>query len=138
MTGLEREDRFQRVIAVYPCNPVPKLCKRICRPGREGYVCMVRSELVAKLAETYPHLTPREGEKIVATIFGEIAAALSRGDKVELRGFGSFSVKYLNARVWRSPKTGAKVGVPAKCFPHFRTGAPMSARLNSCARSDAS
>lgn len=92
---------------------------------------MVRSELVARLVKTYPHLTPSEAENIVATIFGEIAAALSRGDRVELRGFGSFSVKHLDARVWRSPKTGAKISVPAKRFPYFRTGAPMSARLNS-------
>jgi integration host factor subunit beta len=99
---------------------------------------MVRSELAAKLVETYPHLTPRESEIIIATIFGEIADALSRGDRVELRGFGSFSVKQLDARVGRNPKTGTKVSIPAKRFPNFRAGAPMSARLNSRAPSGAS
>jgi len=91
---------------------------------------MVRSELVAKLVGAYPHLTPREVEVIVVTIFDEIAAALSRDDRVELRGFGSFSVRHRDARVGRNPRSGASVDVPAKRVPHFRTGVLMHARLN--------
>jgi len=91
---------------------------------------MVRSELVAKLVATYPHLTPREVEIIVATIFDRIAAALSRDDRVELRGFGSFSVRHREARMGRNPQSGASVDVSAKRVPYFRTGVLMTARLN--------
>ena len=91
---------------------------------------MVRSELVAKLVAAHPHLAPREAEIIVSTIFSEIAAALSRGDRVELRGFGAFSVKERDARIARNPVSGVPVSVPAKRFPYFRIGASMTARLN--------
>jgi integration host factor subunit beta len=99
---------------------------------------MVRSELVAKLVAAYPHLTPREVEVIVATIFDEIAAALSRDGRVELRGFGSFSVRHRDARVGRNPRSGASVNVPAKRIPYFRTGGPMTARLNGGSELDGS
>jgi integration host factor subunit beta len=97
---------------------------------------MVRSELVVKLVGAYPHLTLRDAEIIVATIFGEIAAALSRDDRVELRGFDSFSVRHQDARVGRNPRSGAKVSVPAKRVPYFRTGGPMNARLSGGAKSE--
>jgi integration host factor subunit beta len=97
---------------------------------------MVRSELSAKLLATHPKLTPRDAEIIVATIFGEIAAALSRDDRVELRGFGVFSARQRDARVGRNPNGGAKVSVPAKRIPHFKIGAAMSIRLNGGAESD--
>jgi integration host factor subunit beta len=99
---------------------------------------MVRSKLVAKLVEAYPHLTPHDAEIIVATIFGEMAAALSRGERVELRGFGSFSVRHRDARVGRNPRSGASVNVPAKRIPYFRTGGPMTARLNGGSELDGS
>jgi integration host factor subunit beta len=99
---------------------------------------MVRSELVAKLVGAYPHLTPREVEIIVATIFDEIAAALSRDDRVELRGFGTFSMRHRDARVGRNPRSGASVDVPAKRIPYFRTGGPMAARLNGGTKTGAS
>jgi len=95
---------------------------------------MVRSELIAKLVEAFPHLTPRVAEIIVATIFDEIAAALSRNDRVELRGFGTFSVRHRDARMGRNPRTQASVSVAAKRFPYFRTGVLMTARLNGCAK----
>jgi integration host factor subunit beta len=91
---------------------------------------MVRSELVARLVVAHPHLTSREVEIIVATIFGEIAAAISRDDRVELRGFGTFLVRHRDARVGRNPRSGVSVDVPAKRVPYFRTGVPMTARLN--------
>jgi integration host factor subunit beta len=98
---------------------------------------MVRSEICARLIEAYPHLTPRDAEIILATIFGEIAAALSRDDRVQLRGFGSFSVKYRDARMGRNPRSGVSVAIPRKRVPHFRTGGPMSARLNGGAKGGA-
>jgi integration host factor subunit beta len=91
---------------------------------------MVRSELVAKLVEANPHLNANEVEIVVKTIFDEIAAALSRDDRVELRGFGTFSVRQRDARVGRNPRSGASVDVPAKCVPYFRTSVLMTARLN--------
>jgi integration host factor subunit beta len=91
---------------------------------------MTKSELVSKLAAANPHLALRNVEIIVATIFDEIAAALSRGDRVELRGFGSFSVRQLGARRGRNPLTGASVNVAEKHYATFKTGQPMHRRLN--------
>jgi integration host factor subunit beta len=91
---------------------------------------MTKTELVSKLARANPNLTRREARIAVATIFGEIAAALSRGDRVELRGFGSFSVRQLGARRGRNPLTGASVNVPEKHYAMFKTGQPMHRRLN--------
>ena len=72
---------------------------------------MTKSELIQRLAERNPHLYQRDVERIVTTIFDEIAAALSRGDRVELRGFGAFSVKRREARQGRNPRTGDSVNV---------------------------
>ena len=80
---------------------------------------MTKSELVARLAAANPHLYQRDVERIVITIFEEIAAALARGDRVELRGFGAFSVKKRGARVGRNPRTGEAVDVIAKHIPYF-------------------
>ena len=91
---------------------------------------MTKTELVSKLARAYPHLTRREAKIAVATIFGEIAAALSRGDRVELRGFAVFSTKRVSPRVSRNPLTGARVNVPEKHFITFKSGRPMNHRLN--------
>jgi integration host factor subunit beta len=91
---------------------------------------MTKSELVSRLAGANPHLTQRNVEIIVATIFGQITAALSRGDRVELRGFGSFSVKRREGRVGLNPKTGDGVNVPEKLIPTFRPGRPMHHWLN--------
>jgi integration host factor subunit beta len=91
---------------------------------------MTKSELVVKLTETNPHLNQRDFEIIVDAIFGKIAAALSRGDRIELRGFGAFSVKRRNARVGRNPRTRASVSVPAKRVPYFKPSTLMRDRLN--------
>ena len=69
-------------------------------------------------------------EKIVTTIFDEISTALSRGDRVELRGFGAFSIKKRDARIGRNPRTGATVQVPAKRVPYFKTGKQLRKMLN--------
>jgi integration host factor subunit beta len=91
---------------------------------------MTKSELIAYLAEENPHLYQRDVERIVTTIFDEIASALSRGDRVELRGFGAFSVKQRGARVGRNPRTGAAVNVAAKRVPYFKTGKQLRDKLN--------
>lgn len=91
---------------------------------------MIRSELIQKLADANPHLYQRDVEKIVNTFFEEIIEALARGERVELRGFGAFSVKKRDARVGRNPRTGDSVSVDEKCVPFFKTGKLLRDRLN--------
>jgi len=92
---------------------------------------MTKSELIARLAEANPHLYQRDVERIVTTIFDEIATALARGDRVELRGFGAFSVKRRDARQGRNPRTGEQVAVTEKAVPFFKTGKQLRERLNA-------
>ena len=92
---------------------------------------MTKSELIARLAEANPHLYQRDVERIVSTIFDEIGAALARGDRVELRGFGAFSVKQRGSRIGRNPRTGDSVDVPAKYIPYFKTGKQLREKINS-------
>ena len=92
---------------------------------------MTKSELIARLAERNPHLYHRDIERIVSTIFDEIAEALSRGDRVELRGFGAFSVRHRDARIGRNPRTGDTVRVESKHIPFFKTGKELRERLNA-------
>lgn len=91
---------------------------------------MTKSELILRLAEANPHLFQRDVERIVSTIFDEISDALASGDRVELRGFGAFSVKKRDARVGRNPRTGDAVKVQAKYVPFFKTGKQLRDRLN--------
>ncbi len=91
---------------------------------------MIRSELIQKIAEKNPHLYQRDVERIVSTIFEEITEALARGDRVELRGFGAFSVKKREARIGRNPRTGEAVQVEEKHVPFFKTGKLLRDRLN--------
>ena len=91
---------------------------------------MIKSELILRLAERNPHLYQRDIERIVSTIFDEVSAALARGDRVELRGFGAFSVKQRPARIGRNPRTGDAVHVAEKFIPFFKTGKELRERLN--------
>ena len=91
---------------------------------------MIKSELINKIADANPHLYHRDVERIVSTIFEEVTGALSRGDRVELRGFGAFSVKQRAARTGRNPRTGDQVEVGAKSVPYFKTGKELRDRLN--------
>ena len=91
---------------------------------------MTKSELIQRLAEQNPHLFQRGVERIVSTIFDEISDALSRGDRVELRGFGAFSVKARAARVGRNPRTGESVEVAQKHVPFFKAGKELREGLN--------
>ena len=91
---------------------------------------MIRSELVQKIAEENPHLTQRHVERVLNTVFDEIINALAKGDRVELRGFGAFSVKSRDARIGRNPRTGESVKVENKKVPFFKTGKLLRDRLN--------
>ena len=91
---------------------------------------MIRSELIQKIADENPHLYRHDVERIVNTIFDEITNAMARGDRVELRGFGAFSVKKRDARVGRNPRTGDSVEVEEKHVPFFKTGKLLRDRLN--------
>ena len=91
---------------------------------------MIKSELIAMLAEENPHLYQRDVERVVSTVFDTITEALAEGNRVELRGFGAFSVKERESRMGRNPRTGEAVPVPAKQVPFFQTGKELRERLN--------
>ena len=91
---------------------------------------MLRSELITKLAEENPDLRPEDLEKIVSIVLDEITEALARGDRIELRGFGAFSVRQRKARMGRNPRTGEAVQIKAKTVPFFRPGKELRARVN--------
>lgn len=92
---------------------------------------MIKSELVEKLAEENPHLFQRDVENIVSAVLDSIGDALAHGNRVELRGFGAFSVKNRPARVGRNPRTGEKVSVSEKYVPQFKAGKEIRERLNT-------
>ncbi len=92
---------------------------------------MIKSELVQKIADNNPHLYQRDVENIVNAILDEITEALANGNRVELRGFGAFSVKNRPARTGRNPRTGEKVEVEEKWVPFFKTGKDLRERLNA-------
>ena len=91
---------------------------------------MTKSELIARLAELNPSLYHRDLEQMVNTVFDTITEALENGDRVELRGFGAFSLRERKARVGRNPRTGEAVSVDAKTIPFFKMGKGMRERLN--------
>ncbi len=91
---------------------------------------MTKSELVKQMAALNPHLMQRDAELIVAAIFDRIVQALAEGDRVELRGFGTFSIKQREARTGRNPRTGEAVTVEEKVVPFFKTGKQQRERLN--------
>jgi len=91
---------------------------------------MTKSELIQYLAEQNPHLYQRDIERVIATVFDEITTALAHGERVELRGFGAFSVKRRDARIGRNPRTGETVHVAEKFIPFFKTGKELRERLN--------
>ncbi len=95
---------------------------------------MIKSELVTRLAERHPHLYQRDVERVVSTVFEQVAAGLARGDRVEIRGFGSFSIRLREARIGRNPATGDRVDVGEKVFPHFKAGKQLRQRLNGAGK----
>lgn len=98
---------------------------------------MLKSELIAKISGANPHLFQRDVERIVNVVFDEIVDALARGQRVELRGFGAFTVKHRGARTGRNPRTGATVSVDQKFVPFFKTGKELRERLNEKAAAPA-
>ena len=92
---------------------------------------MIKSELIARLAAENPHLTQRDVERVVGVILERMINALERGGRVELRGFGAFSVRSRPARAGRNPRTGDPVDVRAKHVPFFKSGKELRARLNA-------
>jgi integration host factor subunit beta len=106
----------------------------ICRlrPFRQQKGALVlKTELIQRVADLNPHLRASDAEKIVNTIFEEMIAAMARGDRVELRGIGAFTVRVRRGRPGRNPRTGRKVVVPQRLHPHFKPGKPMRERLNA-------
>lgn len=91
---------------------------------------MIKSELIEKIAAENPHLFQRDVELIVNVIFDEIISALASGKRVELRGFGAFSVKHRPSRTGRNPRTGEQVFVEEKYVPYFKTGKELRLRMN--------
>lgn len=91
---------------------------------------MIKSELITKLAGENPHLTRADVERVVNTVLDSMTEALERGGRVELRGFGAFSVRDRPARAGRNPRTGETVDVSAKSVPFFKSGKELRARLN--------
>jgi integration host factor subunit beta len=120
----------------WPFGTLPARIERVLAPARRfhpkqrWWAVMIKSELVQRISEANPHLYQRDVENIVNAILNEIIAAMARGDRVELRGFGAFSVKRRPARTGRNPRTGAHVAVDQKCVPFFKTGKEMRERLN--------
>tara|TARA_B100001121_G_scaffold280138_1_gene271829 strand:- start:656 stop:1126 length:471 start_codon:yes stop_codon:yes gene_type:complete len=98
--------------------------------GASKVARMTKSELIARLAEQNPSLYHRDLEQLVNTVFETITKALEDGDRVELRGFGAFSIRERKARMGRNPRTGESVNVEAKRMPFFKMGKGMRERLN--------
>jgi integration host factor subunit beta len=91
---------------------------------------MTKSELIARLAERFPQLVAKDADFAVKVILDAMTLALSRGDRIEIRGFGSFALNYRPPRVGRNPKSGDTVHVPAKYVPHFKAGKELRERVD--------
>ncbi len=92
---------------------------------------MTKSELIHKLSQQFSNMSMRDVEKAVDVIFAEISGSLAKGNRVELRGFGAFSVRYRERRIGRNPRTGEKVEVEGKNVPFFKAGKGLRERLNA-------
>lgn len=99
---------------------------------------MTKSGLIEAVLARMPHLSSKDVEVVVNTMFDSMIAALEREERIEIRGFGSFSVRHRRPRTGRNPKTGEEIAVPAKRVPFFTVGHELKERVNSGAQSDAS
>lgn len=95
---------------------------------------MTKSELIARLAERFPQLVAKDAELSVKVILDALSEALAQGSRIEIRGFGSFALNYRPPRIGRNPKTGEKVGVPAKYVPHFKAGKELRERVDQAVK----
>jgi len=91
---------------------------------------MTKSELIAQLAERFPQLVAKDADYAVKMILDAMTEALSNGDRIEIRGFGSFALNYRPPRIGRNPKSGEKVSVPEKYVPHFKAGKELRERVD--------
>ncbi|MGV8712664.1 MAG: integration host factor subunit beta [Nitrosomonas sp.] len=91
---------------------------------------MTKSELITRLAARFPQLVTKDAELSVKTIIDAMAQSLSQGQRIEIRGFGSFDLNYRPPRIGRNPKSGEKVKVPEKYVPHFKAGKEMRERVD--------
>lgn len=91
---------------------------------------MTKSELIARLAQRFPQLVAKDADLAVKMILDAMSETLAKGDRIEIRGFGSFSLNYRPPRVGRNPKSGVKVEVPAKYVPHFKAGKELRERVD--------
>ena len=98
---------------------------------------MTKSELIARLAERFPQLVAKDADYAVKMILDAMTESLARGDRIEIRGFGSFALNYRPPRVGRNPKSGEKVSVPEKYVPHFKAGKELRERVDLMISSDA-
>ena len=96
---------------------------------------MTKSDLIARLAERFPQLVAKDADFAVKMILDALSEALARGDRIEIRGFGSFSLNYRPPRVGRNPKSGDKVSVPEKWVPHFKAGKELRERVDLALKS---
>ena len=96
---------------------------------------MTKSDLIAQLAERFPQLVAKDADFAVKVILDALSEALAKGDRIEIRGFGSFSLNYRPPRVGRNPKSGDKVSVPEKWVPHFKAGKELRERVDSALES---
>ncbi|WP_300454023.1 integration host factor subunit beta [Accumulibacter sp.] len=96
---------------------------------------MTKSDLIAQLAERFPQLVAKDADLSVKMILEAMADALSRGDRIEIRGFGSFGLNYRPPRVGRNPKSGERVDVPEKWVPHFKAGKELRERVDGSVES---
>ena len=96
---------------------------------------MTKSELIARLAERFPQLVAKDADYAVKMILDAMSEALAKGDRIEIRGFGSFALNYRPPRVGRNPKSGDKVSVPQKWVPHFKAGKELRERVDSALQS---
>ena len=92
---------------------------------------MTKSELIALLAERFPQLVAKDAELAVKVILDAMSEALARGDRIEIRGFGSFSLNHRPPRVGRNPRSGERVEVPEKWVPHFKAGKELRERVDA-------
>lgn len=91
---------------------------------------MTKSELIVRLAERFPQLVAKDADYAVKMILDAMTDALARGDRIEIRGFGSFALNYRPPRTGRNPKSGEKVHVPEKYVPHFKAGKELRERVD--------
>ena len=96
---------------------------------------MTKSDLIARLAERFPQLVAKDADYAVKMILDAMSDALAKGDRIEIRGFGSFSLNYRPPRVGRNPKSGDKVSVPEKWVPHFKAGKELRERVDTAHKS---